>query len=305
MRKCHQCSSSLAEGAKFCQECGTKVKQPVLICTNCGFENNSDAKFCTSCGFDFSEKNNINELFEEAPSQALEEDIREQFMQHLEHKIKEEQNASDLSKYLARFQTSDFKYSFEIKIKQLAEDILKDQQSPDYQADKTRKKIQKTFHDLSDFFIIHYCFDLNAVELSEKILLHRDANLDETNLQNLILDYLHFAREEEVTYYTDFIEMPIDRLRKAGKSFLFPAKDEKIYLICDQSVLGSLKEGFAFTENALYWRMHFEPPRKVLYANLQEIKREKDWISINGHFFNAGKSLNIKVLKLLKKLKQL
>jgi len=75
-------------------------------------------------------------------------------------------------------------------------------------------------------------------------------------------------------------------------------------LICDQSVLGSLKEGFAFTEKAIYWRMHFEPARKVSYENISEIKREKDWITINGHFFNTTNSLNIRILKLLRKLKE-
>jgi hypothetical protein len=303
MRKCSECQHPLLEKARFCHECGSKVAKQEMICTQCGDENPIDAKFCRACGFNFQEKEGINELFEDLPTQDLEKELFEAFFEHLEFKIAEEQSASLQEEYINVYEKSDFKFSFEIKVKQLAEDVKKARESPDYQAKKTKQKLAKTFEDISDFFIIHHCAHLNPIYLSEKILAYRDANKENTDLLQMIEDFLSFDQEESMTYYTNFLEMPMDRLRKAGKSFLFPDKDEKILLICDQSVLGSLKEGFAFTEKALYWRMHFEPARKVLYENISEVKREKDWITINGHFFNTNDSLNVRILKLLNKLR--
>lgn len=303
MRKCTACQHPLLDKARFCHECGAKVTKEKLICTQCGDENPLTAKFCRACGFNFLEKESINELFEDLPTQELEKEIADAFFEHLKYKIKEEQSETLQEEYINIYEKSDFKFSFEIKVKQLAEDVAKSRQTPDYQPIKTRSKLEKIFEDLSDFFIIHYCADLNPIFLPEKILLYRDANREDTNLLQMIEDYLGLSEMEGITYYTNFLEMPIDRLKKAGKSFLFPEKEEKILLICDQSVLGSLKEGFAFTEKAIYWRMHFEPARKVSYENITEIKREKDWITINGHFFNTTNHLNIRTMKLLKKLK--
>ena len=57
------------------------------------------------------------------------------------------------------------------------------------------------------------------------------------------------------------------------------------------------------TDRGIYWRAPFDRARKVSYQELREIKREKDWLTINGHFFTANQSLNLKLFKLLKKLR--
>ena len=59
------------------------------------------------------------------------------------------------------------------------------------------------------------------------------------------------------------------------------------------------------TERAIYWRAHLEKARQVPYSNLRTIDRKKDWITINDHFFNVKESINLKMLKLLKKIKRL
>ncbi|MBK9014898.1 MAG: hypothetical protein IPM82_12930 [Saprospiraceae bacterium] len=51
--------------------------------------------------------------------------------------------------------------------------------------------------------------------------------------------------------------------------------------------------------------MPFEKKQRVYYKNLEEIKRQEDWITINGIFFNGSKTLNLKLLRLLKKLREL
>ncbi len=327
MIKCPECATLLPDKARFCHECGRKTAQDV-ICKNCGEVNPPGAKFCRNCGESqlpalaekvnkkkppvepqveskeprARSKENKSTLFDDRPVADLEQQIRKDFTAHLEAKVKDEQDPILVKKYLERIDDSDFKFSFDIKMRQLAEDTWKARESADYSMTREAVEIHKAFDRLSDFFFVFYCSDLNVVEMSERILRWQLLEDEEVDLLQMIEDYLDLENENGVTYYTNFVTMPLDRLRNAGKSFLFPAPDEKILLICDQSVLGSLKEGFAFTETAFYWRMHFEKPRKVLYTNLEEIHTEKDWITINGHFFNSHKSLNVKVMKLLKKL---
>ena len=328
MRKCPECATLLPDKARFCHECGLKVAQDV-VCKNCDEINPPGAKFCRNCGESqipgLAEKNSTRErtaespprfetpprnteskstLFDDRPVADLEEEIRADFAAHLEAKIKDEQDPILVKKYFERLENSDFKYSFDVKMRQLAEDTLQARESSDYNATREAVEIHRVFDRLSDFFFVFYCTDLNVVELSERILRWQHADEEAVDLLQMTEDYLDLENESGVTYYTNFVTMPLDRLRNAGKSFLFPEPNEKILLICDQSVLGSLKEGFALTEKAFYWRMHFEKPRKVLFTNLEEIRTEKDWITINGHFFNSHKSLNVKILKLLKKMRE-
>ena len=153
-----------------------------------------------------------------------------------------------------------------------------------------------------DYFIIRYCQDLNEIPLPEAILKYQDLSLEQIDLFEMIPDYLNFDQEEEKVF-TDFLKMPLDKLKNASQSFLFPQKNEKILFICDQSLLGSCKEGFAMTEKALYWKAHLEKARVVQYNQLAKIERTKDWINVNDHFFNVNPSLNLKMMKLLKKLR--
>jgi len=115
---------------------------------------------------------------------------------------------------------------------------------------------------------------------------------------------LDFAQEKEVVY-TDFLVMPMEKLKNASKSFLFPAPKEKILLICDQSLFGSCKEGFAITERALYWKAHLEKPQQLNFENIMQVEKSKEWITLNGFFFNVNPRLNLKMMKLIKKIKQL
>jgi hypothetical protein len=99
--------------------------------------------------------------------------------------------------------------------------------------------------------------------------------------------------------------MPPRKVRNASQSFLFADPNERIFFICDQSILGSAKEGFAMTDQALYWRMPLQKAERVYYDKIESVKREKRWITVNDMFFNVSPTLNLKMLKLLKKLKRL
>ena len=56
------------------------------------------------------------------------------------------------------------------------------------------------------------------------------------------------------------------------------------------------------TNEAIFWKMPLENKQRVFYKKLKDVKREEDWISINGIFFNAGTTLNLKLIRLLKRL---
>jgi hypothetical protein len=97
--------------------------------------------------------------------------------------------------------------------------------------------------------------------------------------------------------------MRSDLLANACRSFLAAEAKERVYFICDLSLRSNCREGFAMTDKALYWRSVLDKPRRVAYSDLKNVRVEKEWITINGHFFNANRSLNLKMCKLLKKLK--
>ena len=155
-----------------------------------------------------------------------------------------------------------------------------------------------------DYFFIKYCKDINEVPIPEAGLQYEGAEYSQTNLYQMVVDYL-VLEEEDVVAYTDFLKMPLVKLQNAGRYYLFPDKNEKILVICDQTVFGSCKEGFALTEAALYWKAHFKPAQKVLYKDLKELENKGDHLLLNDHFFNAGKSLNVKMLYLLNRLKRM
>lgn len=309
MKKCNHCNIEIMEGTRFCHSCGGKVIQSFINCENCKSTNPNNNKICYLCGHSFSDSKRSTQKYQVKYSldfketSSLAPKIKSHFFREFKNRISEEHDANSYSKYAERFQESEFKKTFELRVNQLAEEVYSihaKQNGAIYQ--KVDFHLDKNFNNLLDHFIIYYCKDLNEVELSEKILSYHTAKQGEFNLQKMILDYLNLEKENE-TYYTDFIIMPIKKLKNASQAFLFPDKDEKIILIADQTVFGSCKEGFAMTEKGLYWKAHFENAQQVFYADLKDIQKEKDWISINGHFFNISPSINIKMMKLLKKLK--
>lgn len=166
------------------------------------------------------------------------------------------------------------------------------------------RQTERRVDELAEYFIVRHCVDLNEVPWSEAVLKYQGFSWPEIDLFQMSLDYLDFARESEEVY-TDFLQMPMDKLRNAGQSFLFPEKKERILLICDHSIMGSCKEGFALTERGLYWKAHLAKAQRVFFADLREVKREQEWIEINGHFFNANSALNVKMMRLLKTIKRI
>ncbi len=278
-------------------------KEFMKKCQSCETELPFEAKFCFNCGAPQAEAT-LREpiLFE--PGTDLTQRIIDQFFPALRLRIKEEMAGSDYAQYAERVYESGFRDllhrragTIADKIEQSHEEGLIDQQAIDYW-------IEKFNSELLDYFLIRHCQDLNPIALPEAILRYQDATWPGVHLFEMVLDYLDFAQEKEVVY-TDFLIMPMEKLKNASKSFLFPAPKEKILLICDQSLFGSCKEGFALTERGLYWKAHLEKPQQVRFDNIMRVENSKEWITINGFFFNVNSRLNLKMMKLLKKIKQL
>jgi len=277
MKKCFKCGTPLPEKARFCFECGARQQLA-----------ESAAPPPDALNF----------------SHDLTGQLTERFFKALRQRIQEEHQSQDFQTYSERLYTSGFRDTVQLRSDQLADELIRLRAEEDLTHRQALTLMQDVFDELLDFFIIHFCQDLNEVELPEAILQYQGIEWDRVNLLEMIMDYLHLHKEKE-TFYTDFLLMPMEKLRNAGKSFLFPDKKEKILLICDQSLLGNCKEGFALTESAIYWKAPLEKPRVVRYDMLDEIRRHKEWITINGYFFSVSKAVNFRMLKLLKKIRKM
>jgi hypothetical protein len=296
----------MQDDARFCPFCGTPVIVETFDCPNCGTENDLQAPACANCGLIFKPKTTqpppkeqLHDLFEESKTESLEQNIADRFSLAFERRLKEEHHPSLHGAYIDRFYKSDFRSSVDFRIQQLTE------QAQRIPAGENRFAFAApAFEELLDYFIVRYCDDLNETYYPEKILKYQGRTAENLNLGEMILDYLDFHNEDE-TVYTNFVTMPANKLKNAAQNFLFPQKGETIYFICDLSTFGACKDGFAMTKDCLYWKMPFEKKQRVYYKNLEEIKRQEDWIVINGIFFNASKSLNLKLLRLLKKLREI
>jgi hypothetical protein len=286
MRNCQFCNTELLETARFCHHCGAKVK---IKTTETKETEKYEAKY----------ELNFRQL------KGLSSEIKQYFIQALDQRINAVQNPKKKSAYMNRLLQSDFQKVFELRANQLAEEAYTiHSKQTDTEGQDIDKLLSKSFEGLIDFFIIKYCKDINEVNIPEETLKYEGLNKEKVDLQKMVVDFLDI-KDENITVYTDFIKMPLHKLQNASRNFLFPAKDEKVLLIADQTVFGTCREGFALTEDALYWKAHFKNAEKVFYHQIDSIKKEKDWLLINDLFFNANPSVNGKLVFLLNKLKHM
>ncbi len=286
---CNVCHKDLMTDAKFCSNCGTLIARQAEAAAT----EQLDDKASSVYGFDFDHPDKI------------EGKLVEYFLIILEEKLRTEHAVKNIDDYFRIYVESSFNKELELN----AADMSKELQVLYHEGGGENGQaidafVFKKLDGLSDYFLIKYCGDLVGEELPDDVFSFDESNMEEVNWQELILRFLQLDKNDEKVY-TDFVNMPFTKLQNASQSFLFPGKEEKILLICDQTVFGSCKEGYALTENGLYWKAHFEPARHCLYKNIETLSIENEWINLNGMFFNAGEGRNLKMLKLLKKLKSL
>ena len=287
MRNCQFCDTEILDDARFCHHCGAKVKTP--------------ADQAKKRSVEYQSKYPLN--FRKV--KGLSSEIKQYFVQALDVRIKDTQNPKLKKDYMNRLMQSEFQQVFELRARQLAEEAytihIKQTKTVPQEIDNL---LTKSFDGLLDYFMVKYCKDLNDVNIPDEALKYEGKGKEDFDLQKMITDFLD-VESEEVAVYTDFIKMPLRKLQNASRNFLFPAKDEKVLLVADQTVFGTCREGFALTEDALYWKAHFKDAQKVFYHQIESVKKEKDWLLINDIFFNVNPTVNGKMVFLLNKLKSI
>jgi len=282
----------------------------MIKCNQCGATNREDIKICLTCGADHQPKRNIskdqlhfNLDFEQAEN--LPNQIRDYFFKTLRYRIENELDPKGYRQYFDHFHSSGFYKKFDIKAQQLAEKILMiNNQNGLSKEQNIDKLLNQTLEAFIDYFIIVCCEPLHKLKLPEAILRYEKIQTKELNLEKMILDYLDFENKNEKVY-TDFLRFSPIKMSNAKETFLFAEKGEDLFFICDQTVFGSCKEGFAMTDSAIYWKAHFNESGKVNYSELNNIKRDGEWLLINEQFFNVSKEMNYKMMKLLQKIRVL
>ena len=308
MNRCPNCAAELIPGAKFCHRCGDKVVEKTKPCPVCHEPNPIASVFCHHCGFHFEGKNAAPKTYEprfplDFDPHTITEQVKTMFFRCLRGRVEEEHDPLRYSDYVERFYQSKFREVYNIRAKQIAEDAMTRWERFGTEAlPEIDNRIEESFDGLLDYFTIQFCPDLNGIILPSAILRYERAEPGKTDLAQMISDFLDVDREEEVFYF-DFIAIPQEYIANACKQFLFAGRREKVFFICDLSLKGNCKEGFALTDKGIYWRAPFDKPRQLAYADLQEVVKGKDWLTINGYFFTANPSLNLKLCKLLKKLR--
>ncbi|MBV6442101.1 MAG: zinc ribbon domain-containing protein [Haliscomenobacteraceae bacterium CHB4] len=308
MNLCPNCAAEIIPGAKFCHRCGEGIVEKTKTCPTCREDSPLASVFCHHCGHHFGKKTRQPSAYEPAypldfDADDLTDQVKTLFFGQLRRRVAEEHDAAKYSDYVERFYDSRFREIYNLRAGQIAEDALLQWERFGTEAlQDIDRRLETAFEGLLDYFIIQFCPDLNGVLLPPAILKYEKVQPGKTDLGQLIRDFLDFDREDELFYF-DFIAMPPELMANICKNFLFAERKERVWFICDLSLKGNGKEGFAMTDRAIYWRAPFDKPRRVLYNELKDIKKEKKWMTVNGHFFNANPSLNLKLCKLLKKLR--
>ena len=156
---------------------------------------------------------------------------------------------------------------------------------------------------LNRFLILHTS-QINTLKLSNRLITYENVKWVTVNKSDLILDYLNVTDKTEKVY-TNFITMPQNKLKNACKSFVRAAKEERLIVLSDQSLFGSCKEGYALTDRGIYWKAYFNKAQNIPFTALAEIRKEQDWLRLNGFYFHVNKEMNYRILKLLQKIRRL
>lgn len=307
MMRCTKCSTELIPGSKFCYRCGERVVEQAKTCPLCQSENPLAAVFCHECGFHFSAAGQGQVPY--TPRYALDfvperigAQLKALFFRLLLQRVQEEHNVQKHSQYVQRFYDSRFATIFEARTAQLAQEVMtRWERYGQAGLPGIDQFLEDAFEGLLDYFIIEFCPDLNEVWLPSAMLRYERVSAQGLDVGRMVFDFLDFEREPEVCY-TNFIAMPEELMVNACKRFLFAEKSERLFFICDLSLRSNCREGFAMTDRALYWRAPLGRAHRVVYEDIRELRFEREWLLINGHFFTANPSLNLKLYKLLRKL---
>ena len=306
---CPKCHTQLVENAKFCHSCGANIDIPLSNCPSCDKKNPADAQFCYGCGSPMSPIVLTKPLIDKSKYDfqnvdTLVEQVKTLFFEELK-RLSSWMSPEKVDEYLKAVLTKNFYQTVDRRAKQIAEELAElNYKKNTPSVFELEKHLTNAVSSLAMYHIVYNCKELNPIVLSEKIIKYERSIRGHVDVKQMVFDYLDLTAEKE-KFYTDFVKMPFNTLQNAAKSFVFAAKDEFIFLISDSTFLGSGKEGFAVTEFGLYWKAPFEKPQKIYFHNIARLEKHKTWLKVNNRFFNINPSLNIKMLFLLEKLKNI
>ena len=306
---CPKCHTQLVEDAKFCHNCGTHIDIALADCPSCDKKNPADARYCYGCGSPMSpivlsQTAVQNSKYDFQNLDILQEQVKSLFFEEVK-RLSSWITPDKVEEYLKTVVTTNFYLTVDRRSKQIAEEFSElffNQVTPS--VFQLEKQLENAVSSLAIYHIVHNCKELSPIILPEKIMKYERAIRGNVDLKQMIFDFLDLAYEKE-RVYTDFIKMPFNTLQNAAKNFVFAAKDEFIFLISDSTFMRSGKEGFAMTEFALYWKEPLEKPQKIYFHHIARLEKHKTWFKVNNRFFNANPSLNIKMMFLLEKLKNI
>ncbi|MCB0707400.1 MAG: zinc ribbon domain-containing protein [Saprospiraceae bacterium] len=265
----------------------------VSACLNCQTALPPDARFCPTCGT--SVLPSPPDIFAPPPTEDMEQELADCFMRELERAILDQQDPRMVDQYFQRFHESGFPTDLEHRLRQLLEPLAR------AGINTVTQEVLYEIYSLVDFFLIRFCSDLNQIYLPQAILKYHGIDGNQVDLYRMSMDFMAFDHED-VRIYTDFLSMPEKTLKKVSKSFLFADRTERLWFICDQTLRGTGKAGFAMTNQSIYWKAPMQPAHVFRYGHPLTIQFESDWMTLNGAFFDAGKALNVRLSKLLQRL---
>ncbi|MFT7120981.1 MAG: GNAT superfamily N-acetyltransferase [Neolewinella sp.] len=227
-------------------------------------------------------------------------ELRAAFKNHLQDRVLAYFGDRSLKKYIVRLEENTaFQQVRDGSLTSLA-GWLNDQPAEDL----ARVRRQNTFADLTEYFIAETAGDLSNNILPQRLLRHQSVNWKTADIFRLVMDYLDFETESE-SVHTDFVTMPARALKNATKSFLHAAKDERVFFICDQSLISRAKNGFAVTDAGIYWKNVLQPAGAATFTTMRQPRMEQGHVILDGQFFDAGGRLNLKVAILMDKLRRM
>jgi len=281
MKSCPTCQSEIPDKARFCSVCGTEVNPAAA------------GLYAPTYPIDFND-------FRTLPTQ-----LKEHFLADLRVYLHRELSPAYEGECLKTIYETDFQDLIDETMLELAEHT--DRIYEGMRKDSLRlidQLLAKQFYALLDLLFVRYVPHLLPVMLPDAILQYNDLHREDINLRQMMLDYLDLERERE-TYYTNIIAIPLKKLEKAMRSFLFYGEREVPIVFCDQTLFGSASEGFCFTDKGFYWKAHFHRPQKIIFNQPFTLERKDNHLLINGHYFNINPALNYKIFKLLIRLEKL
>ncbi|WP_116108181.1 GNAT family N-acetyltransferase [Lewinella sp. IMCC34191] len=227
-------------------------------------------------------------------------ELREEFEDRLGERLTAYFGPDELPRYLTVYRNADnFHRIRDVNLHSLSQWI--NGRPPGGEAAKRKSR---AIGELIEYFVVETAAQLHEGLISQEVLRFQGAEWERIDLYKLVMTYLDFGAVSEKVY-TDFVTIPPKVLKRATENYLRTSRDERLFFICDQTLFGSGKQGFAMTDAGIYWKNVLQPAGAATYTTIRQVAVEDDHLMIDGQYFDAGERLNLQVALLLDKLRRL